>query len=84
VAALLGQPHINLLPADLLPGGQPPAVTKTVGARTEHLDIVVGKDANAEIDWIQHLGDQNHQQRAVERPRRTADIHHQGQADLFH
>jgi multiple sugar transport system ATP-binding protein len=60
VAARLGQPHINLLPADLLPGGQPPAGTKTVGARTEHLDIIVGKDANAEIDWIEHLGDQNH------------------------
>ncbi|NNU48214.1 ABC transporter ATP-binding protein [Rhizobium sp. WYCCWR 11279] len=60
VAARLGQPLINLLPADLLPGGQPPAGTKTVGARTEHLDIVLGPDANAEIDWIEHLGDQNH------------------------
>jgi multiple sugar transport system ATP-binding protein len=60
VAARLGQPHINLLPADLLPGGHPPSGTRTVGARTEHLDIVVGKDANAEIDWIEHLGDQNH------------------------
>jgi multiple sugar transport system ATP-binding protein len=60
VAARLGQPHINLLPADLLPGGQPPPGTKTIGARTEHLDIIVGKNANAEIDWIEHLGDQNH------------------------
>lgn len=60
VAARLGQPHINLLPADLLPGGDPPRGTKTVGARTEHLDIVVGSDANAEVDWIEHLGDQNH------------------------
>ncbi|MBB2672055.1 UNVERIFIED_ORG: multiple sugar transport system ATP-binding protein [Rhizobium esperanzae] len=60
VAARLGQPHINFLPADLLPGGKPPAGTKTVGARTEHLDITVGKEANAEIDWIEHLGDQNH------------------------
>ncbi|ULJ76649.1 TOBE domain-containing protein (plasmid) [Rhizobium gallicum] len=60
VAARLGQPHINLLPADLLPGGSPPKGTKTIGARTEHLDIIVGKDANAEVDWIEHLGDQNH------------------------
>lgn len=60
VAARLGQPRINLLPADLLPGGSPPKGTKTIGARTEHLDIVVGKDANAQVDWIEHLGDQNH------------------------
>src|SRR4029453_7018242 len=33
VAARLGQPHINLLPADLLPGGQAPSGTRTVGAR---------------------------------------------------
>jgi multiple sugar transport system ATP-binding protein len=44
VAARLGQPHINLLPADLLPGGNPPAGTKTIGARTEHLDIVIDKN----------------------------------------
>ncbi len=60
VAARLGQPHINLLPADLLPGGQVPSGTRTVGARTEHLDIGLGGEANAEIDWIEHLGDQNH------------------------
>jgi multiple sugar transport system ATP-binding protein len=60
VAARLGQPHINLLPADLLPGGQVPAGTSTVGARTEHLEIGLGGDANAQIDWIEHLGDQNH------------------------
>jgi multiple sugar transport system ATP-binding protein len=60
VAARLGQPHINFLPANLLPGGNPPAGTRTIGARTEHLEIAVGRDANAEIDWIEHLGDQNH------------------------
>jgi len=60
VAARLGQPHINLLPADLLPGGQVPTGARTVGARTEHLEIGLGGDANAEIDWIEHLGDQNH------------------------
>ncbi len=60
VAARLGQPHINLLPADLLPAPAAPAGTRTVGARTEHLDIALASDGNAEIDWVEHLGDQNH------------------------
>ncbi|MDR6953926.1 multiple sugar transport system ATP-binding protein [Ancylobacter sp. 3268] len=68
VAARLGQPHINLMPADLLPGGAVPAGTRTIGARTEHLEISrarqgsagLGPDGNAEVDWIEHLGDQNH------------------------
>ncbi len=60
VAARLGQPHINFLPADLLPGANPPPGTTVIGARTEHLDIVASSDANAEVDWIEHLGDQNH------------------------
>jgi multiple sugar transport system ATP-binding protein len=60
VAARLGQPHINLLPTDLLPGANPPPGTRTIGARTEHLDIIVDQNANAKIDWIEHLGDQNH------------------------
>jgi multiple sugar transport system ATP-binding protein len=60
VAARLGQPHINLLPADLLPGGRVPVGARTVGARTEHLEIGLNGEANAEIDWIEHLGDQNH------------------------
>lgn len=66
VAARLGQPHINLLGPDMLPvADDAPALadgTKTVGARTEHL--VIGRhpngNANARIDWIEHLGDQNH------------------------
>ena len=39
VAARLGQPHINLFPANLLPDSKIPAGTRTVGARTEHLEI---------------------------------------------
>ncbi len=64
VAARLGQPSINLFPVDLLPGGHPPAGTHMIGARTEH--IVIGNasgsdgDGNARVDWIEHLGDQNH------------------------
>ncbi|OJG00125.1 ABC transporter ATP-binding protein [Pararhizobium antarcticum] len=61
VAARLGQPHINLLPAGLVPGAQAPPGTKTVGARTEHLEIQAANgNANAQIDWIEHLGDQSH------------------------
>jgi len=60
VAARLGQPHINLLSEGLLPGGSAPAGTRTIGARTEHLEIAGVGAGNAEIDWIEHLGDQNH------------------------
>ena len=61
VAARLGQPHINLVPEGLVPGGQPPRGTKTIGARTEHLEIgAANGNANAQIDWIEHLGDQSH------------------------
>jgi len=60
VAARLGQPHINLLPDGVLPGAKAPAGTQTVGARTEHIEIATKGSFNAEIDWIEHLGDQNH------------------------
>jgi multiple sugar transport system ATP-binding protein len=62
VAARLGQPAINLLPTGLLPDGDMPAGTKSIGARTEHLSI--GKASNGPADgvvnWVEHLGDQNH------------------------
>ncbi|MCA1492210.1 ABC transporter ATP-binding protein [Sinorhizobium alkalisoli] len=60
VAARLGQPHINMLPVDLLPGAAPPSGARTIGARTEHLEIAANVSGNAEVDWIEHLGDQNH------------------------
>ena len=60
VAARLGQPAINLIPPGLLPGPPPPAGTATVGARTEHLTIARDPAGNGRIDWIEHLGDQNH------------------------
>jgi multiple sugar transport system ATP-binding protein len=58
VAARLGMPAINLLPAGLFDAL--PAAAATVGARTEHL--VLHKDATgaARVRWIEHLGDQNH------------------------
>nr|WP_316651116.1 ABC transporter ATP-binding protein [uncultured Gellertiella sp.] len=60
VAARLGQPHINLIPPGLLPGSDAPRGTHTIGARTEHLDIDTSGEPNAEIDWVEHLGDQKH------------------------
>ncbi|WP_192179395.1 ABC transporter ATP-binding protein [Mesorhizobium amorphae] len=62
VAARLGQPAINLLPAGLLPDGGAPAGTQTIGARTEHLSIAKAANGHADgiVDWVEHLGDQNH------------------------
>jgi multiple sugar transport system ATP-binding protein len=60
VAARLGQPHINLLPVDLLSDVPVPPGTKTIGARTEHIAIAREEGGNARVDWIEHLGDQNH------------------------
>ncbi|TPJ82717.1 ABC transporter ATP-binding protein [Mesorhizobium sp. B2-6-2] len=62
VAARLGQPAINLLPAGLLPVGGAPTGTTTIGARTEHLAIEKATNGHADgvVDWVEHLGDQNH------------------------
>jgi len=62
VAARLGQPAINLLPADLLETSGAPAGTRTIGARTEHLaiDKALNGHFDGTVDWIEHLGDQNH------------------------
>ncbi|TGQ06656.1 ABC transporter ATP-binding protein [Mesorhizobium sp. M2E.F.Ca.ET.219.01.1.1] len=62
VAARLGQPAINLLPAGLLPDGGAPTGTATIGARTEHLAIEKTANGHADgvVDWVEHLGDQNH------------------------
>ncbi|RWO10256.1 MAG: ABC transporter ATP-binding protein [Mesorhizobium sp.] len=62
VAARLGQPAINLLPTGLLPDGDMPAGTKTIGARTEHLSIAKAWNGPADgvVNWVEHLGDQNH------------------------
>ena len=59
IAARLGQPAINLLPAALFAGA--PAGARTVGARTEHLTIARGGgDVQATVKRIEHLGDQSH------------------------
>ena len=59
VAARLGQPAINLLPAVLFAGA--PNAARTIGARTEHLTIMRGSgDVQATVKRIEHLGDQSH------------------------
>jgi multiple sugar transport system ATP-binding protein len=62
VAARLGQPAINLFPAGLLGTDGQPAGAATIGARTEHLKIAPATNGqgNGRIDWVEHLGDQNH------------------------
>ena len=62
VATRLGQPAINLIPPELLAGRDMPAGVRTVGARTEHLRIAGASngDARGQIEWVEHLGDQNH------------------------
>ena len=62
VATRLGQPAINLFPAGLIPSPATPAGARTVGARTEHLRIAKAMNGEAigRVDWIEHLGDQNH------------------------
>jgi multiple sugar transport system ATP-binding protein len=62
VAAHLGTPAINLIPADLLPAAGAPRGTHTIGARTEQLRIAPAHNGAARgvLKRIEHLGDQNH------------------------
>ncbi len=61
VATRLGLPQINLIPADLVPEAAKPCGARTIGVRTEHLEIagsnggLVGK-----VHRVEHLGDQDH------------------------
>lgn len=60
VATRLGQPAINLLPRGLIPDADAAAAAQTIGARTEHLVIAKATNGDGVVDWIEHLGDQNH------------------------
>lgn len=64
VAARLGQPPINLLPAGLFPCAGLPERAAMIGARTEHLHVLrgmlAGAGAQGRVRWIEHLGDQDH------------------------
>jgi len=62
VATRLGMPQINLLPAELLPKAPVPSRTRTIGVRTEHLQIAApnGSGFVGRVHRVEHLGDQNH------------------------
>jgi multiple sugar transport system ATP-binding protein len=62
VAARLGTPSINLVPAKLLANDSVPAQAQTVGLRTEHIRIFPADrpGPRARVHWVEHLGDQNH------------------------
>ncbi|MDX8327215.1 ABC transporter ATP-binding protein (plasmid) [Agrobacterium rosae] len=53
-ATRLGQPRINIVPAELFPGV--PAKAKSLGLRPEHIDQGDGQDAT--VTRVEHLGDQ--------------------------
>ncbi len=53
-ASRLGQPRINLLPADLFPGA--PANAVTIGMRPEQ--IIQGSGEDSLLTRVEHLGDQ--------------------------
>lgn len=54
VAGRLGQPRINVLPADLFAGA--PSGARTIGLRPEH--IAQGEGKVSEVRRVEHLGDQ--------------------------
>jgi len=62
VATRLGQPTVNLVPEGLLAAGAAPTGTATLGVRTEHVKIARARNGKAQglVEWIEHLGDQNH------------------------
>jgi multiple sugar transport system ATP-binding protein len=66
VATRLGMPSINLMPPSAFPAHPAPVGTRTIGARTEHVGIARANDGtHAKVEWIEHLGDQNHLHLAV-------------------
>jgi multiple sugar transport system ATP-binding protein len=84
VAAHLGTPAINLIPAALLPAPAAPSGTYTIGARTEQLRIGHARNGAAQgvLKWVEHLGDQNHLHLEVDGHRLVtlADPHDRWQA----
>ena len=60
VASHLGIPTINLLATNLIPYDNLPSNAKTIGVRTEHLKIESTQEGTAIVEWIEHLGNENH------------------------
>jgi multiple sugar transport system ATP-binding protein len=59
VAARLGSPVINLLPIDALPTIGAPNGATSIGARTEHVELMAADDGPAEVIMVEHLGSEN-------------------------
>jgi multiple sugar transport system ATP-binding protein len=64
VAARLGQPAINLLPAALFPRAGLPEAAVTIGVRPEHLRLTRGAGEGV-VTRVEHLGDQDHLHLAI-------------------
>ncbi len=60
MAARLGTPPINLLPVDAVHAEGIPHATATIGARTEHIELIPDAGGPAEITQVEHLGSENH------------------------
>src|SRR5438552_10286538 len=60
VAARLGTPPINLLPVGAVEADGVPQETATIGARTEHIELIPDAAGPAEITLVEHLGSENH------------------------
>ena len=60
VAARLGTPPINLLSIEAVPAPGAPEGAVTVGARTEHIELVPDAAGPAEVTLVEHLGSENH------------------------
>lgn len=61
VAARLGTPAMNFLPAQTLAGAmRVPRAAAIVGARTEHVQIVPAEDGSARLVMVEHLGNESH------------------------
>ena len=66
VATRLGSRRSTCCRRGLSGPRQLPAGTRTIGARTEHVRIArANGGAHAKVEWIEHLGDQNHLHLAV-------------------
>ena len=53
-------------PPSAFPSHAAPAGTRTIGARTEHVAIArANGGAHAKVEWVEHLGDQNHLHLAI-------------------
>lgn len=60
VATRLGTPLINMLPVDALTAGDAPRGAATIGARTEHIELVPDAGGAARVTLVEHLGSENH------------------------